>query len=90
MKTKIELQYLRDGTGLAKELIDFLPTIGTVIENDSLKYPSGEKLEEKYFVVVSTKCKKINNTFICEVSANATTKEKYQKWIEEIKINEII
>jgi hypothetical protein len=89
MGTKIELQYLRDGTGLAKESIDFLPCIGTVIENNSLRYENDEKVEESYFVVVSVICKKTNDIFICEVLANATTKENYQNWLEDVKIDQI-
>lgn len=89
MGTKIELQYLRDGTGLAKESIDFLPSIGTVIENNSLRYDNGDKIEESYFVVVRVECKKINSVFICEVLANATTQENYEDWIEDMKIDQI-
>jgi hypothetical protein len=89
MKTKIKLHYLKDGTGIAIEEIDFLPSIGTVMENNSLKYSSLEKVEESYFVVVSAKCKKTNDIFTCEVLANATTQEKYQNWIEDTKIDQI-
>lgn len=91
MGTKIELQYVTDGTRIGKivESIDFLPCIGTVIENNTLRYDNGDKVEEKYFVVISVQCKKTNDTFICEVLANATTKENYQNWIEDIKIDQI-
>lgn len=91
MGTKIELHYLTDGTGIGKiiEIIDFLPAIGTIIENNTLKYDNENKVEESYFVVVSVICKKINDIFICEVLANATTQEKHQDWIEDMKIGQI-
>lgn len=89
MGTKIELHYLTDGTGLAKESIDFLPSIGTVIENNTLRYKNGDKIEESFFVVVGVECKKTNGIFVCEVLANATTKENYQDWIEDMKIDQI-
>lgn len=71
---KITLIYANeDGTELAgtEETIDFIPTIGAIIENDSLKYSEDEKVEEIKFIVKEIKYKKINGIFVCEVEARA-------------------
>lgn len=71
---KITLIYTNeDGTKLAgtDESIDFIPTIGAIIENDSLKYSEDEKVEETKFIIKEIKYKKINGTFVCEVEARA-------------------
>ena len=71
---KITLIYTNeDGTKLAgtDETIDFIPTLGAIIENDTLKYSEDEKVEEIKFIIKDIKYKKINDTFICEVEARA-------------------
>jgi hypothetical protein len=81
MKTKIVLKYLTDnGTPIdgAVEEIDFLPSIGTAIENNSIELDNSD-----YFVVVEVSCKKTNDSFVCEVEAMATDRNIHKRCIKE-------
>lgn len=82
MKTIIELNYIaHNGSSLLlKENIEFVPGIGTIIENESLSDSSCTG----FFVVINSTCNREDNkSYKCIITALETNREIYKENLEQ-------